>query len=315
MTTQTTPGPPADLAAALAAPFPPNEVQWKAQSVKGSRALAVAYIDARAVMDRLDAVVGPAGWQDAFTLLPDGNVVCRLALHLEGEWVPKEDVGGESDQQDEGDKRKASFSDALKRAAVKWGVGRYLYSLPSQWVDYDPQKKQIVGTPRLPTWAMPRVNPEDELAGREDRPPPAPTRPPVAPQASAAAPPPVITLEQAEGLADALAAVSGDVVAFCRRYRVASLAEMPQASYQDALDAIERKRQKLAPPELITNEQLAELQALLRRKGFVWSNTAKLMALAERPEALRADRYAEAVGMLERSIDRISSGERPAKAR
>lgn len=51
---------------------------------------------------------------------------------------------------------KAAFSDALKRAAVAWGCGRYLYELPSQWVDYDPQKRQLVGTPRLPDWAIPR---------------------------------------------------------------------------------------------------------------------------------------------------------------
>jgi hypothetical protein len=35
-------------------------------------------------------------------------------------------------------------------AAVKFGVGRYLYRLLSQWVDYDPQRKQFKQTPRLP---------------------------------------------------------------------------------------------------------------------------------------------------------------------
>ncbi len=44
----------------------------------------------------------------------------------------------------------------LKRAAVKFGVGRYLYRLPSQWVDYDPQKRQFVRTPKLPPAALPR---------------------------------------------------------------------------------------------------------------------------------------------------------------
>jgi hypothetical protein len=145
-----------NIGAALAAPFPADAIGWKAQSTNGSSALAVAYIDARDVMDRLDAVVGPANWQDAYTVLSDGNVLCRLSLRLGGEWIGKEDVGGESDQRDEGDKRKASFSDALKRAAVKWGVGRYLYRLPAQWVDYDPQRKQLKGTPALPSWALPQ---------------------------------------------------------------------------------------------------------------------------------------------------------------
>src|SRR5262249_54020635 len=67
-----------------------------------------------------------------------------------GEWLTKVDVGGPSEQPDGGDGLKAAFSDALKRAAVKYGVGRYLYRLPSQWVDYDPQRKQFKQTPRRP---------------------------------------------------------------------------------------------------------------------------------------------------------------------
>jgi hypothetical protein len=65
-------------------------------------------------------------------------------------------VGGPSEQQDGGDRMKAAFSDALKRAAVKFGVGRYLYRLPAQWVDYDPQRRQFARTPALPTFALPR---------------------------------------------------------------------------------------------------------------------------------------------------------------
>ena len=65
-------------------------------------------------------------------------------------WITKTDVGGQSEQPDEGDRRKAAFSDALKRAAVKFGIGRYLYRLKPQWVDYDPQKKRFVQSPILP---------------------------------------------------------------------------------------------------------------------------------------------------------------------
>src|SRR5262249_53236793 len=46
--------------------------------------------------------------------------------------------------------------DALKRVAVRVGVGRYLYSLPSQWCDYDPQRKCFTRTPQLPAWALPK---------------------------------------------------------------------------------------------------------------------------------------------------------------
>jgi hypothetical protein len=145
------------LTEALAAPFDPREVRFKPAVVSGNRALALAYVDARVIQDRLDDVLGVTGWQDEYECLPDGSVVCKLRLRLGEEWITKMDVGGQSEQPDEGDRRKAAFSDALKRAAVKFGIGRYLYRLPSQWVDYDPKKRQFARTPTLPPTALPRV--------------------------------------------------------------------------------------------------------------------------------------------------------------
>ena len=157
----------------LAAPFPADVVGWKPQTVKGNRAVACAYIDARDVMDRLDEVVGVGNWSDDYTPLPDGQVMCRLTVHLpEIGTITKSDVGGESQQPDEGDRVKAAFSDALKRAAVKFGIGRYLYRLPAQWLDYDPQKKTFTQSPRLPDWAIPKPN------GKAPPPPPAPPEKP-----------------------------------------------------------------------------------------------------------------------------------------
>ena len=71
--------------------------------------------------------------------------------------MEKTDVGSPSEQPDDGDKLKAAFSDALKRAAIKLGIGRYLYRLPRQWVDYDSQTKQFKAMPTLPAWALPAV--------------------------------------------------------------------------------------------------------------------------------------------------------------
>jgi hypothetical protein len=137
------------VAQALAAPFDPAEVKFKPQTVSGNRALAVPFVDARVIQDRLDDVLGVMGWQDSYECLPDGSVVCRLRIRLGAEWITKEDVGGQSEQPDEGDRRKAAFSDALKRAAVKFGIGRYLYRMKPQWVDYDPQKRQFKQKPTL----------------------------------------------------------------------------------------------------------------------------------------------------------------------
>lgn len=139
----------------LAEPFPESALGWKAQATSGERALAVAFIDARTVMDRLDSVLGPENWRDSYEVDASGSVVCGLSLRLGSEWIAKYDVGSRSDQSDDGDQLKAAFSDSLKRAAVRWGIGRYLYSLPKQWVGYDPQRKQLTETPRLPAWAIP----------------------------------------------------------------------------------------------------------------------------------------------------------------
>ena len=139
----------------LAAPFPPDVVGWKPQSVKGNRAMALCYIDARDVMDRLDDAAGPANWYDSYDVLNDGCAVCRLTVIIDGTPVTKTDVGSPSEQPDAGDRLKAAFSDALKRTAVKFGIGRYIYRLANTWADYDPVKKCFTAPPALPPEAMP----------------------------------------------------------------------------------------------------------------------------------------------------------------
>lgn len=145
-----------EIQALLAEPFAPEEVKFKPGVVSGSRALAFAYVNARAIQDRLDEVLGIDGWQDHYEVLPDKTVVCKLSIRLGEEWLTKEDLGDESEQPDSGDRMKAAFSGALKRAASKWGIGRYLYRLPVQWCEYDPQKRQFLKQPALPSWAVPR---------------------------------------------------------------------------------------------------------------------------------------------------------------
>lgn len=147
-----------DIKKALGAPFKPHQLGWKAQVVQGNRALTVPYLDARDVMNRLDDVLGIGGWCDEYQILPEGSVVCKLSCEIDGGWVTKADVGSPSEQPYAGDRLKAAFSDALKRAAVKFGVGRYLYYLPTVWCDYDANKRVITHPPdakNLPKWALP----------------------------------------------------------------------------------------------------------------------------------------------------------------
>jgi hypothetical protein len=154
----------------LAAPFPERCVSFKPQVVQGRNALAIAYLDARVVMDRLDEVLSPGGWQDDYSAMPGGGVKCTLSLKIDGEWISKSDVGSRSDQADEGDQIKAAFSDSLKRAAVRWAVGRYLYHFPKQWVGYDPDRRCFTETPTIPDWALPT----DQSSRTQVPPPPTP---------------------------------------------------------------------------------------------------------------------------------------------
>src|SRR5688572_12372753 len=74
---------------ALSAPFEPTEIKFKPGVVSGNRALALAYVDARVIQDRLDEVLGVMGWQDDYEWLPDGSVVCRLRIRLEMSGSPR----------------------------------------------------------------------------------------------------------------------------------------------------------------------------------------------------------------------------------
>lgn len=121
----------------LSVPFPKDSVSWRAQhfTKDGDKALALAYIDARDVMNRLDDVCGLAGWQCKYSHA-NGKTVCDIGIFcayegsLGGEWVWKADGAGDSDIEAE----KGALSDAFKRAAVRWGIGRYLYNLEAVWV-------------------------------------------------------------------------------------------------------------------------------------------------------------------------------------
>ena len=115
----------------LARPFPPDRVSWRVGPTNRdkTKGMALAYIDARDVMERLDAVCGPAGWQCRYPHAT-GKTVCEIGLRVESEWIWKADGAGDTDMEAE----KGALSDAFKRAAVRWGIGRYLYDLSSPWV-------------------------------------------------------------------------------------------------------------------------------------------------------------------------------------
>lgn len=126
-----------EIMEALSQPFPVEAIQWKpgATNKDKTRALALAYVDLRHYIDRLNEVVGPE-WSDDYQAQEGGQVVvCRLTLC----GVARSDVG-EAPQSDENTATTA-LAQAFKRACVKFGMGAYLYRLPRLWVEYDAQRK------------------------------------------------------------------------------------------------------------------------------------------------------------------------------
>lgn len=133
----------------LASPFPPERIHWRVKQVyenKGS-ALVLAYIDARDVYDRLDEVCGVAGWQCQHQDGGDGRLTASIGILVNGEWVWKSDGAGARQSNpglSEQDANKGDYSDAIKRAAVAWGIGRYLYNLGRTYADVEQKGKTWV---------------------------------------------------------------------------------------------------------------------------------------------------------------------------
>jgi len=135
----------AELLSKLSMPIPVEEIQWKPQTIdaENRRALMVAYVDARWVAQRLDeATEGAWSFTTEVVVSTEEHVVIKGTLTIDN--YTKEDMGEYRKQgaKDSIEMYKAAVSDALKRAAVMFGVGRELYSLPISWVDWDVQRRR-----------------------------------------------------------------------------------------------------------------------------------------------------------------------------
>lgn len=218
--------------AALAAEFPREAISWRAQNVTraGTKAMALAYIDARDVMDRLDAVVGAANWQDRYEV-HGPKTICYLSLRIDGEWITKADGAGDSDVEAE----KGAISDALKRAAVRWGIGRYLYALPAPWVPCESYQKndkfywtKWLGNPWDYVKAVPHTLVKDQRVidgasvNSDD----------------------LVSEEQRDKLLSLIDEVGADVPKFCAYFRIDAIAGLPASRFAEAVRLLEQRRRK-----------------------------------------------------------------------
>lgn len=138
-----------DILKQLAAHFPPERISWRVgpTNQEKTKGIALAYIDARDVMERLDSVCGP-WWSNDYIAMPNGTCCCRIGIMLEGQWVYRANGAMNLSDSDKADAKemaeKGSYSDAFKRAAVLWGIGRYLYNIDSPWVEIRAQGRSYV---------------------------------------------------------------------------------------------------------------------------------------------------------------------------
>lgn len=150
-----------DIQYMLSQPFAASSISWRAGATnknktpdkKPSKCIALAYIDARDVMRRLDDVFGMQ-WECHYTHA-DKKTICEIRVLVDGVWISRANGAGDSDIEAE----KGAISDAFKRAAVMFGIGRYLYDLPNVWVECD-EWGHIKSPPALPKWALPTNEPK-----------------------------------------------------------------------------------------------------------------------------------------------------------
>lgn len=157
----------------LSEPFPPEDIEWfiGVTTKDKTKGLAIPFITNRAVMDRLDEVCGVDGWKNEYRVLKEraitdrnGEVtgtassqLCGISVWSEErhEWITKWDGAEDSDIE----AIKGGLSSAMKRAAVQFGIGRYLYKLDNPWVPIEEKGRTYEMSAacriNLPAWALP----------------------------------------------------------------------------------------------------------------------------------------------------------------
>lgn len=128
----------------MAPPIRWEDISWRVDSkpTKNNRARFISYIDARTAAKYLDEWVGPDGWEETYeeaTLRGIPVLWCHLVIHFPLRSVTRSDLavfkegrGGDDAQKLEVG-LKGWTSNAFKRAATKYGIGRTAYELPEVW--------------------------------------------------------------------------------------------------------------------------------------------------------------------------------------
>jgi len=147
--------------------FAPEDLEWRIQQAGAKDgkpwAKVLVYVTNRAIMNRLDDVCGAGNWQNELKEISNGSFICGISIKIEDQWITKWDGADKSDIEPV----KGAISGAMKRAAVQWKIGRYLYLLDAAFAIVTPDGKHFQpakegkyyafkwNPPILPAWALP----------------------------------------------------------------------------------------------------------------------------------------------------------------
>jgi hypothetical protein len=138
----------------LSVPFAKEDVAWRAGATSRDkkRAQALPYAEPRVYEDRLNEVC-PGDWSVIFKPWGESRIICELTIHGVTRSSTGEFDDGKKNAIAEGTVAEAQ---AFKRACSKFGLGRYLYEIPIQWVEYDEDKNRLADVPQLPEKFLPK---------------------------------------------------------------------------------------------------------------------------------------------------------------
>lgn len=155
--------------AQLTEPFDPSEIKWRVTHTTqdGRRGAVIPFADPRAYTDRLNHIFTPAGWTRTYEvsavssvsrlkrdkLIQTGKVLVTCTLTIEG---LGSHTGSGEDWADSDNAMTSAEAQSFKRAAVCFGLGRYLYNFAEMWVPLN-EHRQPLQIPSLPKWALPKA--------------------------------------------------------------------------------------------------------------------------------------------------------------
>ncbi|MDR3278143.1 MAG: hypothetical protein LBT12_05160 [Oscillospiraceae bacterium] len=137
-----------ELHTKLLAPFADADIEWRLQWTdnENGTGIAVPYVTNRAIQNRLDNTVGVDGWKNEYVPWhSDGkkaSQLCGISIWSQArkDWITKYDGADDSDIEP----IKGGLSDSMKRTAVQWGIGRYLYGMDAVFVSTEKRGKTTI---------------------------------------------------------------------------------------------------------------------------------------------------------------------------